>query len=141
MKQKGRKSTASLSVIAAVGLTRPDAPDDLNDAEKALWRRITATKSADYFDEGTLSLLAEYCRNKSTLDLLASSISDYDPTWLLTDDGVARYKSLVDLRDKVQGRTVTLARSMRLTNQSRYHPSVAASKASNKSNDRLWAKD
>jgi len=141
MKQKGRKSTASLSVIAPAGQTRPDAPDDLNDAENALWRRITATKSVDYFDEGTLPLLAEYCRLKSTADLLASSISDYDPTWLLTDDGVARFKSLVDLRDKAQGRMIALARSMRLTNQSRYQPSVAASKASSKSNDRLWAKD
>lgn len=139
MKQKGRKSAASLSVVSTVSRTRPSPPSELNDTEKELWNRVTATKTVDFFDDGVVPLLTEYCRLKTSIDLLAFAINDFDPEWLKTDDGVRRYKQLADIRDKAQGRMIALARSMRLTNQSRYPAQTAATRSSaSKNNDRLW---
>ena len=139
MKQKGRKSVASLAVVGTIGTSRPSPPDELNDAEKALWSRVTATKTVDFFDDGVVPLLVEYCRLKTSIDLLAAEINDFNPEWLKADGGVQRYKMLADIRDKAQGRMIALARSMRLTNQSRYPAQTAATRSSaSKNNDRLW---
>ena len=138
MRQKGRKSVASLTVIETGLPVRPSPPDELNVAEKELFTRITATKSVDFFDDVSVLLLSEFCRLKTSADLIADQIAKYDPEWLKTDDGVARYKSLSDMRDKTQGRMIALARSMRLTNQSRYPPGTAATRSgARQSNEHL----
>ena len=139
MKQKGRKSVASLAVVSAIGTSRPSPPGELNDAEKALWSRVTATKTVDFFDDGIVPLLVEYCRLKTSIDLVSVEIEIFDPDWLKVTNGAKHYKMLTDIRDKAQGRMIALARSMRLTNQSRFQPSTAGTRSSaSKNNDRLW---
>ena len=143
MKQRGRKSkdsaSAGLVVLEGLSATRPAPPPELNDAEKQRWTRITASKAVDFFDDGVLDLLTEYCRLKTQVDLVSEEINVYDPKWLETDKGVARYKNLASIRDQGQGRMLALARAMRLTNQSRFQPVTAASRSGKSmSNDHLW---
>lgn len=52
MRQRGRKSSASLSIVPAVSIDarrRPEAPRRLSKEEKAVWREITAALRADWF--------------------------------------------------------------------------------------------
>ena len=131
-----------MSVVAPLTLQRPAAPDDLLPHERELWDRITATKTVEWFDAGIIPLLSEYCRLKTSIDLLAEQIEDFDPKWFQDAEGVGRYKKLTDIRDKAQGRMIALARSMRLTNQSRYQPVTAGSRSSpNKAKSRIWERD
>ena len=139
MAQKGRKSTAGLSIVTPVTLQRPPPPDELNEKERAMWVDITNSKAVEYFDAGTVVMLAEYCRLKTTIEVMAVQINLFDPEWLASDDGVKRYRALTNIRDQAQGRLVTLARSLRLTNQSRFQPTSAATRSSpGKANNRLW---
>ena len=139
MAQRGRKSAAGLSIIASVTMQRPAPPDDLTEKERELWLAITNSKSVDYFDAGTEVLLTEYCRLKTTIEVMAVQINLFDPEWLASDDGVKRYRALTNIRDQAQGRLGTLARSLRLTNQSRFQPTSAAVRSSpGKANNRLW---
>jgi hypothetical protein len=143
MKQRGKKSAESkLSVVSVTGSSRVSPPDDLTTEERAMWSDITATKAPEFFDSGSALLLAELCRLKTSVDLVAQQIKDFDPDWLVTDEGLKRYKVLADIRDKAQGRMNMLARSLRLTNQSRYQPVTAATRSgsSTESNSRLWRK-
>ncbi len=142
MKQQGRKSVAQLAVVKPDTKSRPAPPKELNDDEMVLWNRVTASKSVDFFDDGVVPLLTEYCRLKTQVDLVSKEINVYDPAWLETDKGVARYKNLTTIRDQAQGRMLALARAMRLTNQSRYQPVTAASRTGRSmSNDHLWKSD
>ena len=128
-----------MSVVAPLTLQRPTAPDDLMPHERELWDKITATKTAEWFDAGIIPLLSEYCRLKTSIDLMAEQIEDFDPKWFGDDAGVKRYKQLTDIRDKAQGRMIALARSMRLTNQSRFQPVTAASRSkANTPKSRIW---
>lgn len=143
MKQRGRKSDASLSVVKMGDHARISAPDDLNDEEKTRFNQIVGSKSADFFDAGTEPLLVEYVRLITQVNLVSLQVSDFDEAWFSTDEGVRRYKNLTDIRDKAQGRMNALARSLRLTNQSRFQPVTAAARSGRKSstNSRLWSKD
>ena len=142
MKQKGRKSAAKMSVVTPLTVQRPKPPDDLLPHERELWEKITATKTVEWFDAGIIPLLAEYCRLKTSIDLMAEQIEDFDPEWFNGEDGIKRYKMLSDIRDKAQGRMVSLARSMRLTNQSRFQPLTASTRTSTKkAGARIWERD
>ena len=143
MEKRGRKSQASLSVVQMGEHARISAPDSLTDDEKALFNEIVASKAADFFDAGTEPLLVEMCRLKTQLDIVSNQIRDFDESWFSTDEGVRRYKSLCGIRDQGQGRMNALARSLRLTNQSRFQPVTTATRAGKKSSasNRLWAKD
>lgn len=139
MAQKGRKSTAGLSIVTPVTLQRPPPPDELNEKERAMWVEITNSKAVEYFDAGTVVMLAEYCRLKTTIEVMAEQINLFDPEWLTLNDGVKRYRSLTDIRDKAQGRLCMIARALRLTNQNRFQPISAAARSSpGKANNRLW---
>lgn len=143
MEKRGRKSTASLTVLESGAQARVEPYEDLTDSEKAQWRSIVASKAPDFFDSGTKSLLAEYCRLKSSVDLVAGHIRDFQEEWLLTDEGVVRFKKLTDIRDKCQGRMNAIARSLRLTNQSRFQPVTASTRSGrrSRSSSHLWASE
>lgn len=142
MKQRGKKSSASLSVVTPQVQQRPAAPDDLLPDERALWDKITGSRAADFFDVATLPLLSEYCRLKTSIDLIAEQIEDFDPDWFATNEGIKRYKTLSEIRDKSQGRMIALARSMRLTQQARYVPDKVKNKPKGTAGtQRLWQRD
>jgi hypothetical protein len=87
-----------------------------------------AARVHDFFDVATLPLLKEYCRLQTQVDVMAEEIDSFQPKWLKTEDGVKRYRHLTTIRDQAQGRMIALARSMRLTQQSRYVPDKAGNR-------------
>ena len=142
MKQRGRKSAANLSIVPGVVDERPPAPDDLLPHEREQWNSITAPREPAFFDDAILPLLKEYCRLTSQVALMAEQIEAFDMEWLAVEDGAKQYKLISDIRDKAQGRLISLARSMRLTPQSRYQPDKSSVKPRAKTATRkIWAKD
>lgn len=142
MKQKGRKSAAQLSIVPPKVEEHPKAPDDLLVEERELWNAIVTPREPTFFDEATLPLLKEYVRLTTQVETMAEQIELFEPDWLLTDDGVKRYKNLAAIRDQAQGRMLALTRAMRLTQQSRYVPDKASLTPKGKAATRkIWAKD
>ena len=143
MDQRGRKKSQGLEVVTEIRVIAPGPPDDLTTNEKELFRKITGSKPADWFDVGTVGLLAEYCRLQTAVDLMAGEINDYDLAWLKSDDGLKRYKVLSDVRRNDVAKMESLARAMRLTQQSRIHPITAGRKSATAAapERRIWARD
>lgn len=61
MQQRGRKSTANMSVVAVGGGERYAAPDYFSPEEREEWRSIIQSLPADHFRPADLPLLAAFC--------------------------------------------------------------------------------
>ena len=136
MDQRGRKSTENaLTVVDGLLGSRPEPPEKLSDLERAVWRRIVATKPADWFTADSQPLLVEYCRACVFSDQLAESLAESavaisDPAWLKARDLQERNARLL----------TTLAMKMRLTQQSRWTKQTAftANKNTAKEESKPW---
>ena len=62
MMQRGRKSTAALSVVSIESVPRLRPPSDLTAAEDALFRQVAAQCAADHFTASDTPLLVAYCQ-------------------------------------------------------------------------------
>jgi hypothetical protein len=132
MATRGRKSAASLSVVAGSIDGRPQPPGDLTKFQSELWQRTVAGEPLDQFRTATLQqLLKEYVRHCETAHILAGQIADFDPAWLADEDGLKRYDKLLLMRDRETKAIGDKATKLRLTNQSRYTPQAAATAAKN----------
>lgn len=130
MAQRGRKSAASLAVVTTLPGQRAEPPRELTKAQAEVWRAVVSTKPADWFTEDTHPLLMAYCRHVVTATVLARQIDGFNPDWLADEDGLKRYEKLLAMRERETRAMTALARSMRLTQQSRYKAETAATKAS-----------
>ncbi len=129
---RGRKSAASLSVVAGAIDGRPQPPKDLTPYQRDLWQRTVAAEPLDQFRTSALQqLLREYTRHCETADILAKQIDEFDPAWLADEDGLKRYDKLLGMRDRETKALADKATKLRLTNQSRYTPQAAATAAKN----------
>jgi hypothetical protein len=88
MKQRGRKSAASLAVPRIAGpvdrIERPDAPYNLSDLAAAEWRAIVNRLPADYFPRETWPMLAQLCRHivaSDRLGMLITALEGPDGGW------------------------------------------------------------
>ena len=118
MKQRGRKSTASMEVApyAGVGaLERPDAPYDLTDEQTDIWRGVTAVMPADYFTREQHDMLTQYCRHVVACRRIAQLVAQAEKS---EDFDLKAYDDLLRMQDRESRAIVALARSMRLTKQS-----------------------
>lgn len=122
---RGRKSVASLAVVHTLPGQRPEPPEELSAEQGEVWRSVAATKPADWFQPDTFPLLAAYCRHVASARVLAAAIDGFDPAWLGDADGLDRYKDLLAMRERETRAMTALARSMRLTQQSRYKAETA----------------
>jgi hypothetical protein len=117
----GRKSAASLSVVAGTIDGRPKPPSDLTDFQRGVWERTVGSEAADTFRTAALQqLLAEYCRHVEMADWLEKSIQGCKDGGDLDD-----LVKLVRLRDCETKALADKATKLRLTNQSRYTPQAA----------------
>lgn len=139
--QRGRKSSASLSVVAEMVRNRPDPPDSLSDDESRLWREVTATKPPEWWDAGSIPLLTEYCRLKTSVDLVAGEIASFSSAALQEPGGLKWYKELIGIRDKCQSRLTQLAMKMRLTQQARYDTQKAGRAVKSTAARKPWERD
>jgi hypothetical protein len=119
MPQRGRKSSAALAIAAPVyGITRLGPPATLTDAQRTVWLVLVNSRPAEWFGPEHAPLLEQYCRHKVNSDVLAARLQEFDPAWLNEDDGLRRYERLCSLMFKETSAINSLARAMRLTQQS-----------------------
>lgn len=135
MQQRGRKSAASLSVVAGSIDGRPKPPPDLTRFQTDIWERTVANEAADVFRTAALQqLLKEYCRHVETADRLASQIeAAMKPGEEVELEALDR---LLKMRDRETKALADKATKLRLTNQSRYTPQAAATAAKNAATER-----
>src|SRR4051812_29825321 len=105
MKQRGRQSEASLEVAELAPIVgRPPPPADLTPEQAVVWRRVVECESPGFIKASQFGLLTNYCvleaRSRTPLET----------------------KELVQISHEM----TSIARSLRLTNQSRYQPDKAS---------------
>jgi hypothetical protein len=112
----GRKSEASLEVAQMAPIVaRPEPPDRLKAAEAAVWRRIVECESPGFIKASQFGMLATYCV------LEAKTEQPVETAELI----------------KISHEMGSIARALRLTNQSRYRPEAAERKSG--AGARPWA--
>lgn len=132
MATRGRRSAASLSVVAGSIDGRPQPPADLTKFQRELWQRTVAGEPLEQFRTATLQqLLREYVRHCEASNVLADQIDNFDPAWLVDEEGLKRFDKLLTMRDRETKAIADKATKLRLTNQSRYTPQAAATAAKN----------
>jgi hypothetical protein len=140
MRQRGRRSAVEqATVIIGEFGKRPDPPDFLTERQAEIWRETTASEPLDFFGTGALrGLLADYCRHRQAAEDVSAIIDSFKPEWLKNGEGVKRYQALLKIRENETRSAMIMARSLRLTNQSRYMPRGAARAALNASGPKPW---
>lgn len=88
-----------------------------------------ATKPSDWFARDTHELLISYCKHTAIVRSLDRQIDGFPVGDLDDKEGLDRYKTLTDMREKHTRALTALSRSMRLTHQSQYRPETAARRA------------
>ena len=125
MTKRGRRSTASLSVVTTLpGSDRPQPPKELKEAQAAEWRAIVGRMPAGWFTRETHGLLIAYCRHRATFSVLSSRIDtlEREPC----DEDVDLYNKLLRMRER-EGRAMSsMATRLRLTQQARYNAKSAS---------------
>lgn len=138
MKQRGRESLTKLATVTQLPSRMLEAPDELTTAQAAVWRGVVATKPADWFDAGSMPLLAAYCRVVVESERLSQLVDAMSTEWLKDDEGLCRYKELRKLQSMAAADVVRLARQMRLSQQSRYDTQKAATANRKGGGSRPW---
>src|SRR5690606_14299358 len=122
MRQRGRKSAASLEVVSSnvAPIERPPAPDDLTDEQAEVWQKITNRMPADWFPAETWPLLAMYCRHDVAARRLAQLIWHPEESPDLEVEILARFKKMQQRESRGMS---SLSTRMRLTQQTTYDKS------------------
>jgi hypothetical protein len=142
MSQRGRKSTAALSVVAGTAIDgRPRAPESLTDGQREVWDRTVANEAADVFKTAALQqLLADYCRHVESAARVSAMIAMLEsaPVQEWSSDHLDAYDKVLKMRDRETKASADKATKLRITNQSRYQPSTAAVKANQGAERKPW---
>ena len=128
-----KPSSASLSVVPVVAMTRMAPPCGLSDDESRLWREVVDSKPVEWFQPDSAPLLTEYVRAVVMSDQL-----DIQVKAALVGGETGELKALLDMRDKESKRVVSIATKLRLTQQSRYTPQAAATANKKAAGGRPW---
>ena len=118
MKQRGKKSSASLQVVKESPVTcqeRLEPPSDLTIEQKKVWISVVNDMIAEWFTDATAPLLAQYCRHVVSSNRIAQMIEDLDKS-----ADVGDFERLLKMQGLESQRITTLATKMRLTQQSEY---------------------
>ncbi len=128
MRQRGRPSAAKLAVVIPGEFgKRAEPPEFLTERQAEIWRETTASEPIDFFASAAQrGLLADYCRHRQAAEDVSAIIDTFKPEWLKNGEGVKRYQILLRIRETETTAAMRMARSLRLTNQSRYVPHSAA---------------
>lgn len=141
MKQRGRKSVAQLATVTALPLRLLEPPADLSTEEAAVWARVVATKPGDWFDAGSIPLLAQYCRATVQAEMVAEQVRQCGAALLTDPDQLGTYKDLRKIQAALTAEIVGLARSMRLSQQARYRADKADTASRRGAGRKPWQHD
>jgi hypothetical protein len=140
MNQRGRKSASALAVAGLESIPRHAPPETLSDLESEIWVMVVDALPADWFGRDQLPLLLSYCKHSAQAQFLDEQIAAFDAQWLADDDGLKRYDKLLGMRERETRQITALARSMRITQQSRTHKDTAGTSAKKGATEKPWMK-
>ena len=130
-RQRGRPSASALAVVPVsilAALKRPEAPRDLSARAAHVWREIVHDEPAETFQTAAAkALLRRLCAHLVDAWRLDQLIEQWASAAEVDD--VAEYERLLKMRDRETRAAASLARALRLTNQSRYSAERAATAA------------
>jgi hypothetical protein len=135
-----KKSSASLTVVPSkpdIDLRLP-APASLTVRQKELWEGIILSKPGSWFDHSNSALLCGYVKAIASHETLALISDVIEAT--LADGDLKTLNRLHAMIDRQARLIQTFATKLRLTQQSRYAPSVASVKAGKACGPRPWDK-
>jgi hypothetical protein len=140
MKQRGRKSSAALSVVTSLP-QRPEPPAELSVEQALEWKEIVARLPADWFQRESHALLVQYCRHVTSARFVAKMIDSANLNVSKPED-LKRFDRLLRLEEREGAAVARLATKLRLTHQSRYTPCTAATAAGKGTSERKpWEDD
>lgn len=115
--------------MAAVELQgrRPEPPATLPDGAASIWRAVVSGFPPSYFRPADYPLVEAYARHCHQAARLDEHIDAMQSEWLKDEEGLKRYRCLLDARRHETSQTLALARSLRITHQSRVTKRGAAS--------------
>lgn len=122
MEGRGRKSTASLTVVSSnptQALKRPEAPSDLTEEQAGEWVAVVNRLPADWFPRETHPVLVSYVRHIVAARHVAQLIAKIEKSKAVDLD---EYDKLLKLQERETRAITACARSMRLTQQTTYLP-------------------
>lgn len=143
MAQRGRKSAASVAVVAQVGPVVSESrllPSlHLSDAEQTVWARLVNDHPATAFTETHRDLIELYCQHIVQAQLLEDEIQNFDRVWLADDDGLKRYDRILAMREREVRSASSLATRLRITRQATTDPkTVGRANASTARGKKPW---
>lgn len=143
MAQRGRKSVASVAVVAQVGPVVSESrllPSlHLSDAEQTVWARLVNDHPASAFTETHRDLIELYCQHIVQAQLLEDEIQNFDRVWLADDDGLKRYDRMLAMREREVRSASSLATRLRITRQATTDPkTVGRANASTARGKKPW---
>jgi beta-galactosidase/beta-glucuronidase len=118
MGQRGRTSSAELAIARPDLTQRLAPPAGMAQYERSVWLRIVNSQPADWFGPEHTEMLRQYCRHTVNAELIAQQLSAFDPQWMADEDGLKRYDLLCKCLNRETAAINSLARGMRLTQQS-----------------------
>ena len=99
---------------------RPPPPDDLTEEQASEWRAVVSRMPGDWFCREHFALLASYCRHVCRERALAKIIDEFQMAWCKKAGGAEKLNLLSGMAARETRTVMALARSMRLTHQSKY---------------------
>lgn len=129
MKQRGRKSAAALAVVVTpLQAMRPPPPAELTEEQGEEWRSVVSRMPADWFTREHFAMLSSYCRHVCRERSLSKLIDEFQMEWCRKAGGSERLDKLLAMAERETRSVLALARSMRLTHQSKYKSETAATR-------------
>jgi hypothetical protein len=137
MRQRGRKSSASLAVLPLPPGKRQPPPASLSKEEAAEWVAIVNRMPGGWFGRETHALLTAFCRHTVEADRLSGMLAVLDDTLAeaahqgrhefdLICESLGTREQLLRLRNAETRSLNAVARAMRLTQQSAFGNRAAA---------------
>ena len=127
MRKRGRRSADELAIIKPITDWRPPCPEDLTEAEAAVWNLTVRRMPHDWFPAETWPILRALCRHAVLSDDLSRLIEQNRQDWAADD--FVRLNRVTAMRERETRAMLACARSLRLTKQARLDPKSAARQA------------
>ena len=127
-----------MSVISGLPGQRLTPPQRLAIEAAAIWREVVAAKPHDWFSSDSAHLLEAYCHAVVSHRFISIGVADFDTSKMAAPTGVALYDQLTRMQERQARVMASLATKLRLTQQSRYTPSAAATAAKTVRGARPW---
>ena len=128
MGKRGRKSAASMGVIQGIP-QRPEPPEELTPEQAEEWRAVVTRMPVEWFGREIWPLLCAYCRHVTNSRHIARLIEAAEDMDIGDRGALMRFNRLLGMQERQSNVMAGLATRMRLTHQSRYTATSAATQA------------